>query len=103
MDPWAEHDWLLRFRRLAAHHTTLIITHRFSTAMHADIIHVMEEGRIVESGSHAELLALGGRYARSWQDQVQTTRGKQDKVFASRSRAEKDRANGSRKGRVFVR
>ena len=103
MDPWAEHDWLLRFRRLAAHHTTLIITHRFSTAMHADIIHVMEEGRIVESGSHAELLALGGRYARSWQDQVQTTRGKQDKVFASRSRAEKDRTNGSRKGRVFVR
>jgi ATP-binding cassette subfamily B protein len=74
MDPWAEHDWLQRFRRLAADHTTLIITHRFTTAMHADVIHVMADGRVVESGSHTELLSLGGHYAQSWQDQMWTAR-----------------------------
>jgi ATP-binding cassette subfamily B protein len=66
MDPWAEADWLKRFRDLAQGRTALIITHRFTTAKFADVIHVMEAGRIVESGSHAELLALGGRYAAGW-------------------------------------
>jgi ATP-binding cassette subfamily B protein len=66
MDPWAEADWLKRFRDLAKGRTALIITHRFTTAMFADVIHVMEAGRITESGSHAELLALGGRYAAGW-------------------------------------
>jgi ATP-binding cassette subfamily B protein len=66
MDPWAETDWLQRFRRLAAGRTALVITHRFTTARFADIIHVMEDGRITESGSHAELLARGGRYAAGW-------------------------------------
>ena len=75
MDPWAEHDWLQHFRELAAGHTTLIITHRFTTAMYADIIHVMEAGQVVESGSHAELLALGGRYAQSWRDQMRVAQG----------------------------
>ncbi|HSJ89109.1 MAG TPA: ABC transporter ATP-binding protein [Anaerolineales bacterium] len=70
MDPWAEHDWLQRFRELASHHTTLIITHRFTTAMYADIIHVMEHGHVIESGSHAELLAQNGRYAQSWREQM---------------------------------
>jgi ATP-binding cassette subfamily B protein len=70
MDPWAEHDWLKRFRELASNHTTLIITHRFTTAMYADIIHVMENGRVIESGSHPELLALNGRYAQSWREQM---------------------------------
>lgn len=70
MDPWAESDWLGRFRELAENKTTIIITHRFTTAMHAEIIHVMQQGRIVESGSHQELLACGGRYAQSWQAQM---------------------------------
>ncbi len=71
MDSWAEADWLLRFRRLAAGRTALIITHRFTTAMQADTIHVMDKGRIIESGSHAELLIRQGRYATSWRRQME--------------------------------
>ncbi|MBI4913931.1 MAG: ABC transporter ATP-binding protein/permease [Acidobacteria bacterium] len=70
MDSWSEADWLDRFRRLAAGRTVLLITHRFTTAMQADRIHVMARGRIVEEGSHAELLSQGGAYAQSWQRQV---------------------------------
>lgn len=70
MDPWAEADWLRRFRGLARGRLAIIITHRFTTAMHADEIHVMVEGQIVEAGSHDELLAAGGRYAESWRDQM---------------------------------
>jgi ATP-binding cassette subfamily B protein len=66
MDPWAEADWLRRFRRLAEERTVLIITHRFTTAMYADVIHVMGEGRVVESGTHEELLRGRGRYAAGW-------------------------------------
>jgi ATP-binding cassette subfamily B protein len=66
LDPWAEADWLGRFRKLAYGRTSIIITHRFTTAMHADVIHVMDRGRIVESGSHQRLLELNGLYAESW-------------------------------------
>ncbi len=63
MDPWAEADWLGRFRRLAGGRTVIMITHRFTTARLADQIHVMSEGRIIESGTHDQLLALNGQYA----------------------------------------
>jgi ABC-type multidrug transport system fused ATPase/permease subunit len=42
--------------------TTILISHRFSTVRHADSICVLEHGRVVELGSHDELIALGGRY-----------------------------------------
>lgn len=70
MDSWAEAAWMGRFRELVAGRTALIITHRFTTAMQADVIHVMHEGRVAESGTHAELVALGGRYAASWRSQM---------------------------------
>jgi ATP-binding cassette subfamily B protein len=70
MDPWAESDWLARFRTLATERTAILITHRFTTAMHADMIHVITEGQVVESGSHSELLAHGGLYAQSWTAQM---------------------------------
>jgi ATP-binding cassette subfamily B protein len=71
MDSWAEADWLRRFRALVHGRTALIITHRFTTAMCADVIHVMRDGQIVESGRHDELLAQGGLYAQSWMAQMQ--------------------------------
>ena len=70
MDPWAEKEWLDRLRTLAQGKVVIIITHRFSTAMSADLIHVMEEGQIVESGGHKELLTSNGRYASSWKAQT---------------------------------
>jgi ATP-binding cassette subfamily B protein len=70
LDPWAEADWLARFRKLAGGRTAIVITHRFTTAMHADVIHVMEKGRLIESGSHDDLLKHKGRYAESWTRQM---------------------------------
>lgn len=71
MDPWAEAEWLERFRSLAAGQTAIIITHRFTTAMHADMIHVIGGGQIIESGAHSELLSQCGLYAKSWATQMQ--------------------------------
>jgi ATP-binding cassette subfamily B protein len=71
MDPWAEADWLARFRKLAEGRTTLLITHRFTTARVADRIAVMVGGRVAEEGTHEELLALGGLYAAGWASQME--------------------------------
>lgn len=75
MDSWAEAKWLRRFRKIVKGHTALVITHRFTTAMHADIIHVMAEGRIIESGNHKQLIAAGGSYAESWHMQMRKWTG----------------------------
>lgn len=48
---------------LMQNRTTLVIAHRLSTIEHADRILVLDQGRIVESGTHAELLSAGGYYA----------------------------------------
>ena len=53
--------------RIQVGRTTLIIAHRLSTVMNADQILVMDEGKIVERGKHAELLAADGYYAKMWQ------------------------------------
>ena len=60
-------------RLLAAtrHCTTILISHRFSTVRHADRICVLEHGRVIELGTHAELMALGGRYRTMFDLQAQ--------------------------------
>ncbi|MER6200618.1 ABC transporter ATP-binding protein [Streptomyces sp. NPDC001586] len=52
--------------RLAGKRTTLVVAHRLTTAARADRVVVMDRGRVVEDGTHAELLARGGRYAELW-------------------------------------
>ncbi|MET8753264.1 ABC transporter ATP-binding protein [Streptomyces sp. NPDC004667] len=52
--------------RLAGKRTTLVVAHRLTTAARADRVVVMDRGRVVEDGSHLELLARGGRYAELW-------------------------------------
>ncbi|MCS3665207.1 MULTISPECIES: ABC transporter ATP-binding protein [Salinibacter] len=72
MDSWAENRWLQSFGRLVDEgRTAFIITHRFTTAMHADIIHVMDDGEIIESGTHEELVEQEGHYASSWKAQIE--------------------------------
>ena len=68
-DPASERDIHQALSRLAAGRTVIIIAHRLSTIRDADQILVVDAGRITERGTHAELLAAGGRYATMWRSQ----------------------------------
>jgi ATP-binding cassette subfamily B protein len=71
MDAEAEARIFSRFRALTADRTAILISHRFSTVRMADTILVLEDGTIVEQGSHTELMARGGRYAHLFTLQAQ--------------------------------
>ncbi|MFQ5972968.1 MAG: ABC transporter ATP-binding protein [Alphaproteobacteria bacterium] len=64
LDSESERQVQLALARLTRGRTTLVIAHRLSTVMGADLIIVMDRGRVVEQGTHASLLAAGGLYAR---------------------------------------
>jgi ATP-binding cassette, subfamily B, multidrug efflux pump len=70
VDAGTEQKIRAALRELAAERTTVIISHRLGSLMHADEIVFLEAGRIVERGTHAQLLALGGRYAELYELQV---------------------------------
>ncbi len=69
LDSVSERAILDALREVAEHRTTLVIAHRLSTIVDADRIVVIEQGRVIEQGTHAELLDSGGAYARLWQMQ----------------------------------
>ena len=71
LDSHTEQDIQLALRVISRHRTTLTIAHRLSTVVEADEIIVLNDGFIAERGSHADLLARGGLYARMWAMQAE--------------------------------
>jgi ABC-type transport system involved in Fe-S cluster assembly fused permease/ATPase subunit len=69
LDSATEQEILTALKAVSRDRTTLTIAHRLSTVIDADEIIVLDAGRIAERGRHAELLALGGRYADMWKRQ----------------------------------
>ena len=74
MDAETEQEVFDHFRTVARDRVVVLISHRFSTVRQADTIVVMDDGRIIERGSHAELMAIGGRYARLFELQASAYR-----------------------------
>ncbi|MEM8793658.1 MAG: ABC transporter ATP-binding protein/permease [Pseudomonadota bacterium] len=73
LDTGTEREIQAELARLGRGRTVLMIAHRLSTVVEADTILLLDKGRVVERGSHAELLALGGRYAEMWARQEADT------------------------------
>jgi len=71
LDAKAEYEVFRNFHQLAAGRTAIFISHRLSTVKMADRIYVLEDGGIVESGAHDELVDRGGRYADLFETQAQ--------------------------------
>lgn len=78
LDPRAEHELFGQIRTLTQERSVLLISHRFSSVRSADRIYVLEEGRITESGTHDQLLSLGGHYAELFTLQANAYLGEHD-------------------------
>lgn len=74
LDAETESEIFEHFRTMTTGKITILISHRFSTVRRADLIVVLDQGRIVEQGRHEELISLGGRYARLFEMQAQAYR-----------------------------
>ena len=71
IDAHAEEQIFATLRKVAADHMTILVSHRAWTLKHADVIHVMDHGTIVESGTYAELLGAGERFAEIFASQIE--------------------------------
>ncbi|MEX1103673.1 MAG: ABC transporter ATP-binding protein [Dehalococcoidia bacterium] len=78
LDVRGEAEIFERILKATRQATTILISHRFSTVRHADRICVLEHGRVIELGSHDELMALGGRYRTMFDLQAQRFRDEED-------------------------
>jgi ATP-binding cassette subfamily B protein len=74
MDPKAEYELFKKFHELAKGRTAILISHRLSTVRMADSIYVLNDGKILESGTHDELVSRGGNYATLFETQAQCYR-----------------------------
>ena len=74
LDVRAEAEFFDRFMELMSGVTTILVSHRFSTVRRADSICVLEGGRVVEQGTHDELMSLDGHYARMYSIQAERFR-----------------------------
>jgi ATP-binding cassette subfamily B protein len=74
LDAKSEYQVFKGFRRLMEGRSAILVSHRFSTVRMADRIFVFDEGRIMESGSHDELLQRGGKYAQLFEKQAESYR-----------------------------
>jgi len=70
VDTHTEEEILTRLKAVAATRTTILVSHRVSAVRHADAILVMDDGRVVERGTHGELVAHDGLYARMYERQL---------------------------------
>jgi ATP-binding cassette subfamily B protein len=77
LDSKSEKAIQAELERISVGRTTLVIAHRLSTVMDADTILVLNHGRIVERGTHRELLAAGGEYSRMWALQQEAARAEE--------------------------
>jgi len=77
LDPIAEHKMFENMMRAAEGRSVIFISHRLSSAVDADRIYLLEDGRITETGSHTQLMELGGKYAEMFKLQAENYVGKE--------------------------
>jgi ABC-type transport system involved in Fe-S cluster assembly fused permease/ATPase subunit len=68
--------------RISRNRTSVVIAHRLSTIVHADLILVLEKGRLIEQGTHAQLMTAGGLYSSMWNRQRQAEKAREELAVA---------------------
>jgi len=99
LDTRTEQDIQAALRQVSADRTTLVIAHRLSTVVEADEIIVLQDGRIAERGSHAELIARDGLYAEMWRRQSEAVAAA-EAAAAAQAAADLDRPRAGRAAEV---